>query len=342
MKIKSILGGAIAAQLMLAGSVTAAGLDRSDTQDLISAGMAYLAQRTPRDKMRVPGPRNPAPGYVQLAQVSDDPRLLQLEEQIRQLNGQIEELNFQVLQMQDQMRKMQEDNEFRFQQLEGGSAGGGQKSETIAPGDEPMDQQLAETDVETIIASPDGANTGSPTDNGSLERGAPPRTLGTITFDAQGNPIQSGSLPGVEVGPPGTDNTDVAALPPSSGPDELYRNSYELVLSGDYAMAEAGFRDHIARYPGDPRAADARYWLGEALLGQQRYREAAQVFLEANRDYPDARKAPESLLKLGISLAAMKQRDVACATLAEVSKRYPQASPAILQRAKEERANASC
>lgn len=107
-------------------------------------------------------------------------------------------------------------------------------------------------------------------------------------------------------------------------------------------MAEAGFRDHIARFPNDQRTADAHFWLGESLLDQERYREAAQVFLETNRDYPDSRKAPDAMLKLGMSLAAMNQRDVACATLAEVAKRYPKASPAILQRAKDERSRASC
>jgi tol-pal system protein YbgF len=151
---------------------------------------------------------------------------------------------------------------------------------------------------------------------------------------------EAGTLPGVETGP--TDNTRVAALPSTDDPEELYRNSYEFILSGDYALAEEGFRDHIARFPSDQRTADAHFWLGEALLGQQKFRDAAQAFLAANRDFPDSRKAPDSLLKLGVSLAAMNQRDVACATLAEVGNRYPQASAAVLERAKQEQAKASC
>jgi TolA-binding protein len=58
---------------------------------------------------------NDAPPVL-MAQAGD-PRVSQLEEQIRQLTGKIEELNFQILQMQEQMRKVQEDNEFRFQEL---------------------------------------------------------------------------------------------------------------------------------------------------------------------------------------------------------------------------------
>ncbi len=60
-----------------------------------------------------------------LAQSSGDSvRIQQLEETIRQLNGRVEEMSFQLLQMQEQMRKTQQDNEFRFQELEKGSAGG--------------------------------------------------------------------------------------------------------------------------------------------------------------------------------------------------------------------------
>jgi len=351
MKISTILGGAVAAQLVFAGSVTAAGRSNEDISGLVQAGLAYLDQRVPQNKMRQPGPRNPQPGYVQLAQAGD-PRVQQLEEQIRQLNGQLEELNFQVLQMQDQMRKMQEDNEFRFQQLEKPGTPA-KRTDAGAPAGAPRQPQGQAQDqaqggdatsIETIIASPQGSNSLPP--QGQQQLGAPQRDLGRITFDANGNPIQTapggGLLPGVQVGGAPTDNTSVASLPATDSPDELYRNSYEMILSGDYAMAEAGFRDHIARFPQDGHAADAHFWLGEALLGQERYQEAAQAFLETNRDYPDAKKAPDSLLKLGVTLSAMKQRDLACATLANVAKRYPKASPSILQRAKEERARASC
>jgi tol-pal system protein YbgF len=344
MKIRTILGGAVAAQLIFAGSVTAAGRSDQDVSGLVQAGLAYLDQRVPQNKMRQPGPRNPQAGYVQLAQAAADPKVLQLEEQIRQLNGQLEELNFQVLQMQDQMRKMQEDTEFRFQQLEKPGTPA-KRSDADAPAGAPRQAQGGEgTSIETIIASPEGTNALPP--QGQQQVGTPERDLGRITFDAKGNPIQTapggGPLPGVQVGGAPTDNTSVASLPSTDNPDELYRNSYEMILSGDYAMAEAGFRDHIARFPKDGHAADAHFWLGEALLGQERYQEAAQAFLETNRDYPDAKKAPDSLLKLGVTLSAMKQRDLACATLANVAKRYPKASPSILQRAKEERARASC
>jgi len=307
-------------------------------------GNAYLDTRQPAPRIRVPGPRNIEAVPVQLAQASD-PRVMQLEEQIRQLNGQLEELNFQVLQMQEQIRKMQEDNEFRFQELEGKRTdAGGSTGRTARP-----DETARSGQIEEIIETPGGMTGGTiaaPADPGtaSPRLGEPPRTFGRITLDAQGNVLTTapGDLPGVQTGPARPDNTTVAALPPTNDPEELYRNSYEFILSGDYGTAEAGFRDHIARFPDDKRAADAQFWLGEALLAQGKNREAAQTFLAANRDHPDSKKAPETMLKLGISLAAMKQRDVACATFAEIGRRYPQASPAVLDRAKKEQAAASC
>ncbi|MBO6717565.1 MAG: tol-pal system protein YbgF [Rhizobiaceae bacterium] len=298
---------------------------------LVNLGSALLAQRPPVPKIREPGPRNQVEMPLRLAQAAD-PRVMQLEEQIRQLNGLVEELNFQVLQMQDQLRRMQEDNEFRFQEIEKRvGVGGGGEATTM--------EKTDNTQVEEIIE--DGS-----TETASTTTGEPPRNLGNITFDKDGNVLRSetadSGLPGVETGRIATDNTQVAALPSTSDPDELYRTAYEFVLSGDYQTAEAGFREHIDRFPQDARAADAHFWLGEALLGQEKYRDAAQVFLGASRDYPQARKAPEMMLKLGVSLAALDQRDVACATLAEVAKRYPQASTAVLERTKVEQARASC
>lgn len=276
---------------------------------------------------------------VTLAQA--DPRVTQLEEEIRKLSGTVEELNFQILQMQEQLRKMQEDNEFRFQQLEGGGNASTKKSGSVTP---PAKSDSATRDV----TDPDQTTaTVAPSDTapaGKQENGVPGVNLGTITVDKDGN------VKGADVGEPvdllgshnGSDNTTVAALPSTDDPDELYRNSYQFILSGDYPTAEAGFRDHIARFPADPKSADAHYWLGESLLGQQKFREAAETFLASSKEYPDASKAPDMLLKLGVSLKSLNQRDVACATFKEVGKRYPNASDALKKRVKQEQALAAC
>ncbi len=304
---------------------------------------------------------------VQLAQTAGTTAL---EDQIRQLNGKVEELNFQVRQMQEQIRKQQEDNEFRFQQLEQtGSGGKQQKSDAGAGRDSNVaaaaPQQTPDTGASANAAPADAGAAG---DGQSVEdviidsgngdpgkvipgTGAPPKTFGTITVDKNGNVIDAegntqsttpDSAPAANAQAGTGGNSVVAALPSTNNADELYRNSYQFILSGDYGTAEQGFRDHISRFPKDAKAADAHYWLGESLLGQQKYRDAAEVFLAASKDYPKAKKAPDMLLKLGVSLVGLKQRDVACATFGEIGKRYPNASSALKARVKQERAQASC
>lgn len=266
------------------------------------------------------------------AMAQTDPRVTALEEQVRRLSGTIEELNFQILQMQDQLRRMQEDYEFRFQEIE---QGGGSASPSFErQGSLPAEQERRQDTAGVVID-----------DQGSTELGAPPREFGTIVFDAQGNVVGSSVLenpPQAQTLPP-ADQTTVAALPPSGGDaDSLYRDSYQFILSGDYATAEAGFRSFIEQFPGDTNEADARFWLGEALLAQDRNRDAAEIFLAASRDFPESRKAPEMLYKLGVSLTGLNQRDVACATFAEVGRRYPQASEALMERVRQGQAAASC
>lgn len=266
-----------------------------------------------------------------------DPRVAQLEEQVRHLTGTIEELNFQILQMQDQLRRMQEDNELRFQELE-------QRRSDSGSAPQQQSSNVGATGSDDTVAV-DGGGSGDDefysdvprVEKGSQVLGAPPRNFGTITFDESGNASGAG-LPEQQ-----PDNTSVALVPVVGGTAaELYQNSYQFILSGDYGTAEAGFRRLIEEYPQDEHMADAYFWLGEALLAQQRPREAAETFLSASRDYPQARKAPDTLLKLGVSLAAMGQREVACATYAEVLQRYPQATDALKQRVGQEQTSSSC
>ncbi|MEX3010402.1 tol-pal system protein YbgF [Hoeflea sp. TYP-13] len=251
-----------------------------------------------------------------LAQAADPTfRLGQLEERIRVLNGRIEEMNFQMLQMQEQMRQMQEDNEFRFQELEGGNR-------TDAS------QRPAENRDQAVVDRPAGEQT---------EQSATSGTLGTITFD------QNGELVDGELQQPSDtqDQTQTASLP-NSGPEQLYQAAYGYVLSGDYPLAEAAFGNYISQYPEGTNISDAYYWLGEAQYSQGAYHEAAKTLLSAHKQYPNAAKAPEMLLKLGMSLAALDNRDTACATYREVLTRYPDSSDAVKNKVAVEQSRMSC
>lgn len=282
------------------------------------------------------------------AQVNDQ-RINQLQEQVRDLTGKLEEINFQILQMQEQMRKIQEDNEFRFQELEKqkkADAGSDSSTKTAA-----ADSAAAASAKEARLGSADNADKDiSDFEEAAIAETAPaansvatgqqnpvtvasqaPRALGSIRFDASGNVI-GGSLNEDAV-----QQQVVASLPKTDNPNELYQAAYQYILSGDYRVAEVAFRQHIERYPADPMTADARYWLGEALFGQARYAEAATVFIDMQRDFPDSRRGPENMLKLGMAMAKLNDREVACVTLAKIGSRYPNAAPAVLKRADEER-----
>ena len=257
------------------------------------------------------GETSPAP--VILAQ-SGDPvyRIGQLEEQIRGLNGRIEELGFQLLQMQEQMRQMQQDNEFRFQELEKTGNQRGDAGLVTQPGVEP-----------STTASTNQAGQGT---------GTPATDLGTIRFDDKGDLI--GGI--IE---PMDGSSDIAAL---SSPDDLYQVGYNHMLAGDYALAEQVFQDYVANNPEDPRASDAMFWLGEAQYSQGRYQDSAKTFLDAHKQYPQADKGADTLLKLGMSLAKLDNRETACATLREVLIRYPGASAAVRAKVSEEQQRTSC
>ncbi|TPM29359.1 tol-pal system protein YbgF [Mesorhizobium sp. B2-3-4] len=369
MHLRSVLSGTLA--LLLLSGVTASA---SGTGQSTESGFSF---HLPTLELPSLFGEQKKQDQVQLAQ-SSGAGVTGLEDQLRQLNGKVEELNFQILQMQEQIRKQQEDNEFRFQQLEGGGQGGqapAQKKSQAAPADgntsvaeAPAGQAPADTgnqaasqssggqSVEDVIVESSNGDPGKVIPGTGTGTGAPEKTFGTITVDKNGNVVDAGGstqstapmqdtapatgAPAAKTGKSG--GTVVAALPDTNNPEELYRNSYQFILSGDYGTAEQGFRDHISRFPKDAKTADAHYWLGESLLGQQKYRDAAEVFLAASKDYPKAKKAPDMLLKLGVSLVGLKQHDVACATFSEVGKRYPDISNALKERVKQEKALAAC
>ncbi|RXT24776.1 tol-pal system protein YbgF [Rhizobium leguminosarum] len=287
-----------------------------------------------------------APPVVKVQSGDAEVRVQQLEEQLRQLNGRIEEMSFQLLQMQETIRKQQEDNEFRFQQLEKTGAGGGAKAPVKKSETDAAPAASGGDDIAKVIQAPQGAETAPSTsvpENSGL--GQPPKELGSIDFDQSGNPI-GGSVDEnatIGSGPIPDANTKTPQQTASLGGEaDQYKAAYGHVLSGDYSTAEQEFTQYITRYPSSARSADANFWLGEALYSQGKYNEAAKTFLNAHQKYGTSEKAPEMLLKLGMSLAALDNNETACATLREVSKRYPKASRAVISKVASEQKRLAC
>lgn len=123
---------------------------------------------------------------------------------------------------------------------------------------------------------------------------------------------------------------------------EVYDAANALLRRGQYAEAEAGFRDFLARFGDHELAGNAQYWLGETYYVRKDYPRAAQAFLTGYQDYGAGSKAPDSLLKLGMTLAALDQKDDACAAFEELGRLYPNAEERIRRLAGQERTRLGC
>jgi tol-pal system protein YbgF len=133
-----------------------------------------------------------------------------------------------------------------------------------------------------------------------------------------------------------------AAGPAAGTAKETYEAAYQLLLQQDYDGAETAFTDFLARFPNDTLAGNAQFWLGEAHFVRGQYKAAAGAFLKGTQTYARSPKAPDSLLKLGMSLGRLGQTDEACATLAEVAMRYPRATADVKTRVASERQRVGC
>src|SRR4029077_16190810 len=94
-------------------------------------------------------------------------------------------------------------------------------------------------------------------------------------------------------------------------------------------LAEQTMRNFSEKYPSDPLIGESQYWLGESLYQRQQYRDAAEVFLAVTTKYEKSAKAPDALLRLGESLAALKEKEAACAAFGEIGRKYPRASAGV-------------
>jgi tol-pal system protein YbgF len=127
-----------------------------------------------------------------------------------------------------------------------------------------------------------------------------------------------------------------------ANPKQLYETAYGYLLQRDYGAAEAAFDAFLKRHPNDPLAGNAQYWLGESLYVRGQYRAAAGAFLKGYQSYSHSAKAPESLLKLAMSLQRLGQKDAACSSYGELSAKFPNAPPNVKASAQLERQRAGC
>jgi tol-pal system protein YbgF len=284
-------------------------------------------------------------------------RMNRLENQVRQMSGQIEQLQFENRQLKDQVRKFQEDVEFRFQEgrpgapraqapavqpppaatqtpPSGGQARPPRRGDAFDPGDMPnapgAPRQLGTTTPSAPLSSSGGMTIGGIIDNDGGPSG--PLDLNQVR-GAGGGPAPT--LPARPASP------SVAATG-SGDPRADYDTAYAYILQKQYERAEMGFRQFLQSHPRDKLTPDATFWLGESYLQRQRPREAAEQFLKVSTEYAKSQKAPDAMLRLGIALQQLGAKDQACATFAELERKFPQAGPSVRQGVEREQKRARC
>ena len=170
-------------------------------------------------------------------------------------------------------------------------------------------------------------------------RPSAPSGFGSTTVTPGGSNDQIGRIIGDDTARPMP-----AAIPggDAGNPKQLYETAYGYLLQQNYGAAETAFDDFLARHPNDALAGNAQYWLGEAFFVRSQYKQAANAFLKGYQTYARSAKAPDSLLKLAMSLDRLGQKDAACTSYGELTTRFPTASQNIKARADSERRRLGC
>jgi tol-pal system protein YbgF len=170
---------------------------------------------------------------------------------------------------------------------------------------------------------------------------APPKpfaatTISTAPGSGEDGAAEQGTTPSADR------PQSLAALAPGVDATVLYNQGYGDLLRRDYAAAEISFRQLVRHFPDDRLAGKAQYWLGESYYVRGQFKSAADAFLKSYKTYPSGEKAPDSLLRLGMALAELGQKDAACSSLTEFATRFPAADQQLRDEARSELRKARC
>jgi tol-pal system protein YbgF len=252
-------------------------------------------------------------------------RMNELESQMRQMTGQLEETAYRISQLTTRLEKLVVDVDYRLTSLEGGT-----------PAERPLDAAASENTAP--VQTPNGIsgqNLAAP-NQPVTQTPAQPGVLGTLSqSDLSSAP--SAQTPVTQT-PSQEESVDLAAL----SPKELYDQSRKLLVTGNYAAAEKSFQSFLELHKDDTLSGNARYWLGETYYVQGNFPQAASVFLEGFQKDQRGAKAPDSLLKLGMSLRNMGKTKEACATFSKLRADFPKLPAHLSKTLQRESSAATC
>ena len=247
----------------------------------------------------------------QLAKISE------LEKQIQQLTSKFEENNFKVQQLSDQLNKVSNDSQLRLQHLENNKT---VSDKVSAPKEVIVEKNIPIKKNETNILNTEEINK----EEESI---------------IQEQPVQSENIKLKEKEKVNKPKTKVL---PKVSIAEQYKYAMNIMKSGDFEKAEIAFKEFVDTHSKHELAGSAQFWYGETFYIRQLYEDAASAFLEGYQKYPNSPKAPENLLKLGVTLAELGEIEQGCKMIINLKKAYPKTDAAILQKSSYEKKRFNC
>ena len=242
-------------------------------------------------------------------------KLSEIENQFQELTNKFEEINFKLDKLSNRLSKVQADNQIRFQDLEKSTSGNN-------------------VDIEVS----------NKTDEEQLPGSSQPQDLGTISYKDTATVEKTQKIESVETTASIVTETFQAEekILPEAPIEKQYVFATSFLKNGDYTTAERAFREFVLTNPDHELAGNAQYWYAETFRIRQLYTDAASAYLEGYQKYPKGEKAPINLLKLGVSMVQIGEKDQGCKMINGVQNQYPDANQSVIQKAKYESQKFEC
>ena len=247
-------------------------------------------------------------------------KLNEIEDQFRLLTNRFEEVNFKLDKLSNRVTKIQSDTQLRFSDLEIDD-----KSSTLK-----LNKDKEKNKKQNRQVSLPGSD--KPQDLGA----APGYNLDPKETIQATQSVEATASVFTEERKPET------SLLPNKTTKEQYDFALSFMKVGDYETAELALREFIDKNKADELAGSAQYWYGETFRIRQLYSDAATAYLDGYQNYPKSKKAPDNLLKLGITMVQLGEKDQGCKMISGLKKEYPKASKSVLQKAQYEQKKFKC
>ena len=247
-------------------------------------------------------------------------KLSEVEDQFRELTNKFEEINFKLDKLSNRLSKIQADNQIRFQDIESAISSG---------------------EITTQLSSKPKTDTKTEILPGSSQ----PQDLGSISYKDTETSETTQQIQSVDTTASVVTETFQAEekiLPQDLSPKKQYEFATSFLKVGDYSTAERAFREFVLSNSEHELAGSAQYWYAETFRIRQLYTDAASAYLEGYQKYPKGTKAPINLLKLGVSMVQIGEKDQGCKMINGVELQYPKANQSVIQKAKYESKKFEC